>query len=575
MNNTNQRSFSASLAVAVILLMALPGESSARYQFGDLEISGEYFMLADFRVGGTPDRPRQLRLQTDTGGPFGGIIIPAGSAAANDEEYGDVNAFRHELNMEFTYTGIRKITPVVKTRFFYDAMFDFNAYSDEASRPWDSNLRSDLGEDIDPVIREAYLDIDLRPVHVRAGRQIATWGRSDGVTVLDVINPRNFRNPLTFEQERFMIPQDMLNIKYDLSRVDWIPGGITKELQVIWNWDYTPAAFPGFRPNEAGQHPYTLAVVDYANQIINVSEAVGFGPNFFDNDKWDEGNAFDKSEVFVRWRARTGDNLGWLSDMTYSFHYAHLFEDVPQYELQNRTNLFTFPFTIAGPRATGGGIDFDRHRYNLAGFSFDKALNWLPGQFKGGILRAELAYNFGQRFYEPDLALHQADSLQTLIGFDQYLYIGPKSLFKTPWFVSAQYWRDEILRDAGVGVNTRIGSTACNLTINCGKGGGYLIGGASAETGGFEGERGRVRDIVTLFMFNDFLPGKTLHVELFGLHEFGGSQSATWLRGLVGYNFNRAVSARVGANIITGQDDGFFGQFERNRSIFTELKVTF
>jgi len=76
-------------------------------------------------------------------------------------------------------------------------------------------------------------------------------------------------------------------------------------------------------------------------------------------------------------------------------------------------------------------------------------------------------------------------------------------------------------------------------------------------------------------MFNDFLPGKTLHVELFGLHEFGGRQAGTWMRALVGYNFNNAVSARVGANIISGQEDGFFGQFERNRSIFTELKVTF
>jgi hypothetical protein len=554
-----------------MLLVGWSGDSVARYQFGDLEVSGEYFMLADFRLGGTPDFPKQFSLQTD------GVVAPpgvgVGPIGGQGEEYGVVNAFRHELNMEFNYTGWSKVTPVLKTRFFYDAMPDFNAYNDTIRRNWGSNMRSDLGEDIDPVIREAYLDIDLRPVHVRAGRQIATWGRSDGVTVLDVINPRNFRNPLTFEQERFMIPQEMLNIKFDLSNVDWVPGGITKELQLIWNWDYTPHAFPGFRPEEEGQHPYTLAVVDYANQIINTSNAVGFGPNFFANDEWDEGDAFDKSEIFVRWRARTGDNAGPLSDMTYSFHYAHLFDDLPLYELQNRTNGFTFPFTIAGPRGGGfgGGIDFVRHRYNMAGFSFDKALTWLPGPFKGGVLRGELAYNFGLKFYETDLALHQADSLQTLIGFDQYFYIGPKSFVKTPWFVSAQYWRDEILRDPGVGVNNRIGSVACNAQERCGEAG-YLIGGAS---GGFEGSRGTTRDIVTLFMFNDFLPGKTLHVELFGLHEFGGRQAGTWMRALVGYNFNNAVSARVGANIISGQEDGFFGQFERNRSIFTELKVTF
>lgn len=567
MNSTVKHSIPTFMAFAIIVSMGWSGDSFARYQFGDLEVSGEYFFLGDFRLGGTPDAPKEFALRTDGGGTVG-----PGQALSGAEEYGTVNAFRQELNLEFNYTGFNKITPVLKTRFFYDAMFDFNAYSDGASRAWDTNLRSDLGEDIDPVIREAYLDIDLRPVHVRAGRQIATWGRSDGVTVLDVINPRNFRNPLTFEQERFMIPQDMLNLRYDLSGLDWLPGGVTKELQVIWNWDYTPHAFPGFRPEEAGQHPYTLAVVDYANQIINLSEAVGFGPNFFDNDKWDEGNAFDKSEVFVRWRARTGDNAGPLSDMTYSFHYAHLFDDLPLYELQNRIDIGV-PFTIAGPRngGFGGGIDFVRHRYNMAGFSFDKALTWLPGPLKGGVLRGELAYNFGLKFYETDLALHQADSLQTLIGFDQYIYIGPKSFVKTPWFVSAQYWRDEILREPGPGVNNKLTSTACALQERCGEPG-YLIGGAS---GGYEGSRGEVRDVVTLFMFNDFLPGKTLHVELFGLHEFGGRQAGTWMRALVGYSINNAVSARVGANIITGQEDGFFGQFERNRSIFTELKITF
>ena len=88
-----------------------------------------------------------------------------------------------------------------------------------------------------------------------------------------------------------MIPQDMINMKYDLSRVDWIPGGISKELQVVWNFDYTPSRFPVFRQREEGQHPYTLGVVDYANQIINVSEGLFAEPDFFKGNEWDEGNA--------------------------------------------------------------------------------------------------------------------------------------------------------------------------------------------------------------------------------------------------------------------------------------------
>ena len=75
-----------------------------------------------------------------------------------------------------------------------------------ASEAWETNLRGGLNDRWDPLVREAYLDFNFHPVFVRAGRQITTWGRSDGVTVLDVVTPRNFRNPLTFEQERFMIP---------------------------------------------------------------------------------------------------------------------------------------------------------------------------------------------------------------------------------------------------------------------------------------------------------------------------------------------------------------------------------
>ncbi len=572
MINSNRRYLTAFLSVIVVVLSGWSGESSARYEFGDFEVSGEVFVLGDFRIGGKPDQGREFSLAVAPG-----IFLGPGAlgSPSNRSDYDTLNALRTELSLEMVYKGIKNITPVLKLRAYYDAMYDIEDKDKSIATHWESNLESGLHDSWDPLVREAYLDINYHPLHIRAGRQIVTWGRSDGVTVLDVITPRNFRNPLTFEQERFMIPQDMLNIKYDLSRVDWLPG-ISKELQVVWNWDYTPARFPGFWAEGEGQHPYTLAVVDFADQVINVSRGL-FGEDgndgrldFFNNYAWDEGDAFDKSEIFVRWRARTGGGLGPLSDMTYSFHYGHLFEDIPFYILGNRINP-GFAFNIAGPRAIGGGIDFTRHRYDLVGASFDKALEFLPGQFAGTVMRGEIVYNFGQRFYEPDLETVTADSVTALIGLDQYLYIGPRTLFKTPWFVSAQIWRDEILRDPTPGQFTHLDSVACAAQPLCGDRG-YIIGGAS---NGFNGLRNRTRHVATLFMFNDFLPGKTLHVELFGLHEFSHRQRASWVRALVGYNFNAQLTARVGINVISGNLDSFFGEFQRNDSLFTELRFTF
>jgi len=555
----------AVLPVTLSMLLGWSPSSFARFEFGDLEVSGELFHYTELRWG-RDSGPEQISLAVAPG-----VFLGPGDlgSPSNGDQFDTLNAFRTELSLEFVYRGFENITPVVKLRPYYDGMFDINDKNNTIGQYWDSNLRQGMNDEWDPLIREAFIDMSFEPLFIRAGRQIVTWGRSDGVTVLDVVTPRNFRNPLTFEQERFMIPQWMINTTLDLSQHDWLPGGIQKELQVIWNLDYVPSRFPGFRPQEEGQHPWTLGVVEYANQVINVSSGL-FGADFFNSDHYDRGDVFDKSEAFVRWRARTGDDLGPLSDMTYSFHYAYLFEDIPFYELNNRINA-GFAFDIAGPRAIGGGIDFNRRRYQIAGFSFDKALLWLPGQLEGTVLRGEVAYGIGNSFYEPDLALHRSNNLTTLVGLDQYLYIGPRNMVETPWFVSFQYWRDHIMRDPGPGRFTHLGSVACLAQPNCGDEG-YIIGGA---TNMFNGLRDQTRDVITLFMFNDFLTGKTLHVELFGLYEFGQWQEAAWFRGLVGYNFNSNVTGRVGVNVVGGKKHAFFGQFEDNDSVFFEVKYTF
>lgn len=566
MKGPSRQCAGAVLAVAMMSMLGWSNESAARYQYGNLEVSGEVFVYAEGRWG-DKDGPETFSLAVAPGVELDPAAL---GTPSNKDKYDILNALRTELSLELVYTGIENITPVLKLRPYYDAMYDVNDKNRDISKFWETNLRDGVHDNYDPLVREAFVDFNFEPVFVRAGRQIVTWGRSDGVTVLDVVTPRNFRNPLTFEQERFMIPQWMVDTKIDLSAQEWIPGGIQKELQVIWNLDYTPSRFPGFNPIEEGRHPWTLNVVDYANQVINVSKGLFGEPDFFDDDKYDDGDAWDKSEVFVRWLARTGGDLGILSDLTYSFHYAHLFEDLPFYELGNRIDP-GFAFDIAGPRAMGGGIDFDRHRYDLVGFSFDKALTFLPGQFEGTVLRGEVAYGIGNQYYEPDLHLVKSNNLTTLLGLDQYLYIGPKDFIATPWFVSFQYWRDEIFRDAGPGSFTNFGTPACAGQEDCGRRG-YIIGGA---TDAFNGLRDEDRNVITLFMFNDFLPGKTVHVELFALRELGSDQRATWFRGLVGYNWNSNFSSRVGLNLIGGKSKSFFGQFRKQDSLFVELKYTF
>jgi hypothetical protein len=331
--------------------------------------------------------------------------------------------------------------------------------------------------------------------------------------------------------------------------------------------EYLPSRFAGFEPGENGQHPWNFNVIDLANQVVQASRNLFSESNFYSNE-YDDGDFWKNSEVFVRWRGRTGTDLGPLSDMTYSFHYGHLYNDLPFYELKTRIDA-GLPFDIAGPRAAGGGIDFEKRRYDLVGFSFDKALMFLPGQFEGTVLRGEIGYSIGDSYYEPDFNLKHSNAVTTLIGLDQYLYLSPRSWVETPWFVSFQVWHDYITRGPGDGEFLNEGSVSCDLQPGCGDRG-YVTAGAYNI---FNGLRDQDRTVFTLYMFNDFLPGKTLRVELFGLHEL--NDGGSWFRGVIGYNFNSWASMRVGTNLVWGARDGFFGEFEKNDSIFTELKFTF
>lgn len=553
------------LVTAVVSLVMIR-EADARIALTeDLEISGSLFHFGEFRYGGKQG-PEVYALFTNEG------AVLTGFPFSNQDKYANVNAFRTELTLEALYKGIPHFTPVIKLRPYFDAAFEWEQKPDEIERFWESNFHDgNLNDRWDPLVREAFVDIAFHPLFIRAGRQLITWGRSDGVVVLDFVNPNNLRNPLTFEQERFRIPTWMLNTVYDFSDMPWVPGGIQKELQVIWNMHYVPTRFPGFTPQEEGLHPWTVNVVDFANQVINTSNFLFEQTNFFDNYTYNRGDSFfEQSEVFVRWFGRIGEGLGEpLRDFTYSIHYGHVFNDIPIYQLNDRIDA-GLAIDIAGPRTpTSGGIDFVKKRYDFVGASFDKALMFLPGQFEGTVLRAEGAFNFANFFYDPDLENRRHDNITYLIGLDQYLYLAPRSVFETPWFVSFQFWQDWILDRPIRGEFTNLDSPACALQPGCGKRGYIDIGAFNL----FNGLRQQQRSVLTLFMFNDFLPGKTLHVELFGLQEL--EQQGTWFRALVGYSFTTALSARLGTNQVWGPRDTFFGQFKKNDHFFTEVKYTF
>jgi hypothetical protein len=75
-------------------------------------------------------------------------------------------------------------------------------------------------------IREWYIDTEIASTYWRIGKQQVVWGQSDGLKVLDVINPQSYREFILDDFEDSRIPIWMINTE--------IPIGNDDSLQLLW-----------------------------------------------------------------------------------------------------------------------------------------------------------------------------------------------------------------------------------------------------------------------------------------------------------------------------------------------------
>ena len=76
------------------------------------------------------------------------------------------------------------------------------------------------------VLRELYFDIPLASSYLRLGKQQVVWGESDGIKVLDVVNPQSFREFILDDFDDSRIPLWMVNWE--------LPLGDNSNLQLLW-----------------------------------------------------------------------------------------------------------------------------------------------------------------------------------------------------------------------------------------------------------------------------------------------------------------------------------------------------
>ncbi|MFT5208492.1 MAG: hypothetical protein ACI9CE_000206 [Flavobacterium sp.] len=84
-------------------------------------------------------------------------------------------------------------------------------------------------------LRELYLDFDFEKASLRLGKQQVVWGQADGLKLLDLINPQDFREFILDDFNHSRIPLWMFNLAlyFDIG-----------DLQVLWIPDTTMHSLP-------------------------------------------------------------------------------------------------------------------------------------------------------------------------------------------------------------------------------------------------------------------------------------------------------------------------------------------
>ena len=247
--------------------------------------------------------------------------------------------------------------------------------SDNARSP--VSRRAFVGDAADLELRELYLDSYAGDVFLRLGKQQIVWGEADGLRVLDIVNPFNFREFILPEFEDYRIPLWTAQLE--------VPVG-PATAQFIWIPDHTYDDVP---------EPGATYAFTSSRQVPRPPAAlVGAGPVLFDDpDRPDDIIADD--DYGVRLTAFLG---GWDLSLNYLYNY------------QDQAVFFR-------EALPGGGVVF-RPRYertHVAGGTFTNA-------FGDVTLRGEAAYATDRFFITNDAAdadgVFETGEFGSVLGLD-------------------------------------------------------------------------------------------------------------------------------------------------------------
>lgn len=314
------------------------------------------------------------------------------TAIPRQARHGLTTELRIKPELEFDLPAGLRLTAIGRARA---DLFDHLEPGQPSHATTDPIARPQLiGDRADLELRELYVEANPGDLYLRIGKQQVVWGASDGLKVLDVVNPQSFREFILAEFEDSRIPLWTIDVETRVGATD---------LQFVLIPEQTYHQTPG--PDA----PFAITAPRFVPPPPPGSAAELREPQRPSRPLADADAGLRLATL----------QAGWDLSLFYLYH----FEDI------------AVPRLETGP--TGPEIVPGYDRVHLLGGSFAKAFGTVT-------LRGELGYTLGRAFAlragDAD-GVAESDAIGSVVGLD---WTGA-----THWLVSAQLFVDQVVDPPG------------------------------------------------------------------------------------------------------------------------------
>ncbi|MFC1594173.1 DUF1302 family protein [Candidatus Omnitrophota bacterium] len=328
---------------------------------------------------------------------------------------GGMEDFMKEKNIVDIKTNYRITDNVdffAEFKWFYDSVYDIEDRY-EALSFGDTNVK--LRQPVKlQWLRECFLDVYTPQLDLRIGKQQVVWGTTDGVRILDMVCPLDYREWTIKDYSETRIPLWMLKVEGELM--------MNGHLQFL--------VIPDYEPNYYGPpgSPFTLRTVQIGDE--NIKALTEYGVNVATISE-EPPRTFENTKYGLRWRNVV--ETGIASGLEYTVNYLN------GYDFASSAYTVMQGVVIPGVGFVPTAFRLTRRaeRINVIGGSFSKSITkGIMGDFgRGWTVRGELAHiRGGAMNYGTDTSIQgTVDVSQTnwALGFDK--------TFMTNWDFSLQY----------------------------------------------------------------------------------------------------------------------------------------